>query len=267
MLATIVLVLPSQFSGGEVHVSHVKQRMEFDASPSSLVSTTILAWYTDVVHEVKPITSGFRLALAFNVIRKPNAEFTPKLLSPDKPLKELKRILRGWYHADENRAHNQRIEPPTKLAYVLDHQYSHANLSFDKLKGRDRSLVLTVKDACLGHGFHLGLGSLEFSEYGVAEGSRDPGDWKAPTRKKRWCSYDEFEEDECGELRLERVRRRSCKVRLISGPGGEILGGAKELAVEQELMGDGWDIFEELPPDDEDYGGYLGNVRGIIDLG
>ena len=35
-----------------------------------------------------------------------------------------------------------------KLIYLLDHDYSTANLRFDNLKGRDRLLGRYVKDAC-----------------------------------------------------------------------------------------------------------------------
>ncbi|KAF7292539.1 Protein kinase domain-containing protein [Mycena kentingensis (nom. inval.)] len=63
MFASIVIVLPSEFTGGDVHTSHSGVNAVFNSSDNSLTRTTALSWYTDVFHEVKPITSGYRLAL------------------------------------------------------------------------------------------------------------------------------------------------------------------------------------------------------------
>ena len=49
-------------------VSHASTTKTIDFSPNSLISTAVLAWYTDVKHEVKPVTSGYRLALTYNLI-------------------------------------------------------------------------------------------------------------------------------------------------------------------------------------------------------
>jgi preprotein translocase subunit SecG len=74
MFATIVVVLLSHFTGGRAHLSHGGISKVFDSGGSSLTKTTVLAWYTDVMHEIvsfyimasvpelsqkqKPVTSG-----------------------------------------------------------------------------------------------------------------------------------------------------------------------------------------------------------------
>lgn len=68
MFATIIIVLLSSYSGGQVHVSHSASSHLYDLAPSSASATSVLAWYTDVIHEVKPITSGYCLALSYNLI-------------------------------------------------------------------------------------------------------------------------------------------------------------------------------------------------------
>ncbi|KAG6805401.1 hypothetical protein H0H93_004866, partial [Arthromyces matolae] len=68
MFATAIIVLPSLYTGGEVHVSHSSTTKVLDFASHSLLSTALLAWYTDVVHEVKPLKSGYRLALSYNLI-------------------------------------------------------------------------------------------------------------------------------------------------------------------------------------------------------
>lgn len=258
MFATIVIVLPSEFSGGEVHVSHGKQQKVFDFSDENLLSTTVLSWYTDVVHEVKPITSGFRLALSYNLIHTPQAphgkasvSLPPRLPHLDEPMQRLERVLRGWKYADRHgveRATGQK--PPQKLAYLLEHEYSHANLSFDELKGRDANRMLSLRDVCARVGFQLGLGSLDYTETGYAVddgGGRDDG----------WDDDEDDEDDE--DVAMCEVEERSCVVQLISGPNGECWGREEELDMEEVMVANGY--WDKAGPDDQEYEGYQGNVR------
>ncbi|KAK0479768.1 hypothetical protein IW261DRAFT_1564423 [Armillaria novae-zelandiae] len=134
MFATIVVILPSRYEGGEVEVSHAgsSRRLTFDFASQSQSSTTVLAWYTDVHHEIKRVTSGYRLALTYNVIRPPSrgAELLPT--PPDVltiAVANLRRILD---------APNRR---PTFFAYMLSHQYSIDDLEgtgIEALKGGDK---------------------------------------------------------------------------------------------------------------------------------
>lgn len=68
MFATVVVLLPSAYTGGELIVSHTLQTKTIDFSQNSLLSTALLAWYTDIKHKVKPVTLGYRLALSYNLI-------------------------------------------------------------------------------------------------------------------------------------------------------------------------------------------------------
>ena len=69
MFGTMVIILPSEFEGGAVHLSHLNQRKVFNVGGlKSASETSILAWHSDVVHEVKPVTSGYRFALAYNLV-------------------------------------------------------------------------------------------------------------------------------------------------------------------------------------------------------
>lgn len=257
MFATIVVVLPSQFQGGEVHVSHGRRSKVFDASSGSLFTTTALAWYTDVVHEVKPVTSGFRLALSFNLIRNPSALAVPRAPSFDGAIQQLERVLKAWRHADADGTDPVTGESsPQKLAYILDHEYSEANLSFDQLKGRDLSLVQTLKDVCEQEGFQLGLGSLSYSQSGEAEGD----DYGRYGRRRGW--YGGYSESDAEDVTMGMVHSSSLTVQLIAGPRGECLGYSQELDTE-ELMVDE-DYWNEQDPDEKEYEGYQGNVRYSI---
>ncbi|KIM42413.1 hypothetical protein M413DRAFT_44730, partial [Hebeloma cylindrosporum] len=47
MFATVIIILPSPYTGGQVVVSHAATTKTLDFSEKSLLSTAALAWYTD----------------------------------------------------------------------------------------------------------------------------------------------------------------------------------------------------------------------------
>ncbi|EPQ57749.1 hypothetical protein GLOTRDRAFT_56168, partial [Gloeophyllum trabeum ATCC 11539] len=157
MFATVVIVLPSQFTGGEVHVSHGSLSKVLDCSATSGYETTILSWYTDVTHEVKPITSGYRLALAYNLMHTTTA-VGPALPSTDATADSLRHILRSWKHNQKN---EDKASAPSKLVYLLEHRYGQEGLKGSSLKGKDAHILSLLNRLAEEQGFHIGLASVE----------------------------------------------------------------------------------------------------------
>lgn len=54
--------------------SHKGESLTFKTSPTSEFGYSYAAWYADVSHEVKPVTSGYRLVLTYNLIHHESAE-------------------------------------------------------------------------------------------------------------------------------------------------------------------------------------------------
>lgn len=174
-------------------------------------------------------------------------------------MEQLERVLRAWKSADSHGLDPVTQEPPPqKLAYILDHEYSHANLSFDKLKGSDAGRVHNIRDVCNRVGFRIGLGSLHCTRTGVS--NDDVGYYE----RRHWHDEDDEDEDDSmgGGVSMAEVTDTTITVQLIAGPNGESLG-TKELLSEEELMVHE-EYWEEIDPDDEDYEGYQGNVRNTI---
>ena len=96
MYATVVVLLPSVYEGSEVHVSHAGVEKVFDFSAQSKFATALLAWFTDVTHDVKPVTSGYRLALSYNLIHTAPHATLPSVPAPDRSSAELRRVLENW---------------------------------------------------------------------------------------------------------------------------------------------------------------------------
>lgn len=136
MFATFVIILPSEFTGGEIHVSHGGEHMVFDNAKDSAFETTSLAWYTDVTHEVKAITSGYRLALSYHLIDTSPGITSPHLPSDHSSLQHLHEIFSRWLNNEY---------PPLKVnqavGYVFIHQYSNSSLEDSIFKGKDQHVA------------------------------------------------------------------------------------------------------------------------------
>ncbi|KIY52541.1 hypothetical protein FISHEDRAFT_23449, partial [Fistulina hepatica ATCC 64428] len=73
MVGSLVLVLPTVHQGGQLALRHNDQEWQYDSaaalSPIQGVEPKIgyVAFYSDVEHEVLPVTSGFRITLTYNL--------------------------------------------------------------------------------------------------------------------------------------------------------------------------------------------------------
>ena len=68
MFGSLVVCLPSKFTGGALVTQHQDRQVTFDWS-----STQWAAFYSDVKHEVLPVTSGHRITLTYNLYHAPAA--------------------------------------------------------------------------------------------------------------------------------------------------------------------------------------------------
>ncbi|KAJ7089502.1 hypothetical protein C8R43DRAFT_833568, partial [Mycena crocata] len=164
MFATIIIVLPSDHSGGQVRVSHGTKKATFDAAASSPVDYFVLAWYTDVKHEVLPITAGFRLALSYKLIHTARNTLPPSIPDSNTAVADLTTVLRNW----DQGLYDDDV---SQVAYILDHEYSTKSLKRASLKGADAHLIAVLVRICkkeaLDLKFHLAC--VEHTVSGMAD--------------------------------------------------------------------------------------------------
>lgn len=246
MFATIIVVLPSKFTGGEAHLSHSGLSAVYDSSSGSTYKTTIMAWYTDVTHEIKPITSGHRLALAYNLVHS-RQSLRPVLSSNKVFVDRVRNALRAW---NENEGHM-----PEKLLYLLDHKYSQANLRGSALKGADDHTVCILGLIAKELNFHLGLANVECHLSGVGDDEDGYGE------RDCYTSDEEADEPYHRPVSFGEVSDRDVQIKSFVDLDGNKIADSLEFDEEKEIIpADFVEDIESGPHDKEDYEGYMGNV-------
>ena len=253
MFATVVILLPSPYTGGQVHVSHASSAKILDMSATSLLSTSILAWYTDVRHEVKPITSGYRLALSYNLIHSSPGAPKPSLPDMSTALMHLRHVLRKW------RKGVYEIEADRDIiAYLLKHEYSAANLASGAktLKGEDAHKAANLKSIAEEQGVMVCLANLSYHVLGAADDDFGHHDYGS---KRGRYGYDSDDHDEGVPSMAEVIEKTFSINNIVDLEGNELLGAKSALYIEESnVIPD--EPFEDVEPDDTDYEGYMGNV-------
>lgn len=163
MFGTLVMVLPSAHRGGELIVRHAGREVVVDLSGDEVSEIAFAAFYADCEHEVRPIASGNRVCLIFNLVQTRAASGRgAQLTAPDYE----SQIAQAAALLERALA---RGGATTKIAWLLEHQYSPAGLAFSALKSADaaRAKLLVAAAAQANCVVHLGIVHIE--ESGPAE--------------------------------------------------------------------------------------------------
>jgi hypothetical protein len=171
MFGTLVIALPSAFAGAALvvrHAGHEKVVLQGAGDPETLQWA---AFYADCQHEVKPLLQGHRAVLVYSLVRHGGPLPEPPQCDPT--IAALQDLLSDWADGDDG---------PVKLVMPLEHQYSLAELAFDKLKGQDAAMASALLAAARPDEFAVRLATYAQTESGSAEevyyGRRSR--WEAP---------------------------------------------------------------------------------------
>ncbi|MDL2358608.1 MAG: 2OG-Fe(II) oxygenase [Pseudomonadota bacterium] len=164
MFATLVIVLPSVYAGGELLIRHRDREVCLPLACPDPSDAAFVAFYADCVHEVRPVTSGTRLTLIYNLIRSGNAGAASPPQYP-RELAALAAMLSRWAGALDTGVDDL----PQKLVYPLEHAYSAAELGFHSLKNADAAAAKVLAAATELAGCDLYLAQVAIEESGSAE--------------------------------------------------------------------------------------------------
>jgi hypothetical protein len=200
MFGTLLLVLPSPHEGGELVLRHAARDVALDLCGTEVSELTFAAFYADCEHEVLPVTAGHRVCLVYNLLQKRHKGKGHKpqpLVAPDY-------AVETDAAADLLEQTFARAEAPAKIAWLLEHEYSPAGLSFAALKNADAARANLLAQAASRTDCALHLGIVHIEDYGSAEYWGDDGprpfggstwDWYADDEEEHGyeCETDDFE--------------------------------------------------------------------------
>jgi hypothetical protein len=182
MVGTLVVSLPSAHTGGELVVEHGGESVTYRTSKEEL---SFVAFYADCRHQVKPVKSGYRVTLTLNLLAAGETG-----AQGAGPVGDLAHCLTGHFTTPATRRYGRAdLDPPNRLVFLLDHEYTQRGLNWNRLKGADAERAALLRAAAERAGCEAVLALAEVKET-----------WDAwPSDGEAWDDYgyyDEEDEDE-----------------------------------------------------------------------
>ena len=133
MIGTLVVTLPSSYTGGELIVERGEELKAYRGSRAAL---SLVAFYADCRHEVLPVKSGYRITLTYNLLLRGD---TSRREGDAGTVAELTSLLREHFATPAPRYYGgQPTDVPKRLVYLLDHEYTAARAELGQAQGRRR---------------------------------------------------------------------------------------------------------------------------------
>ena len=267
MFGSLVVCLPSPHEGGEVVVKHCGEKKVFSTSSAA---QSFVCWYSDVSHEVLPVTAGYGWVLTYNLAIDPAVE-RPSATLQRSETAALRDVLQRWLAGSENGSRDLEY-----VYHVLDHDYTEANMSLRGLKTRDLAQVQVLKDLAAELPIDVFLALLEKEEQGDCTVEYDHYDhWGGGRRyTEKYNKYDSEDGSEDGSEDvseaesdnfhpLDEVFDMQHRIKkLIDLDGREVMSGLP-LDEDHILQNDCFDGADA----EEEFEGYMGNsVRASREL-
>jgi predicted 2-oxoglutarate/Fe(II)-dependent dioxygenase YbiX len=259
MVGTLVVTLPSRFTGGELVVGHNEERQAYLGSKTALA---LVAFYADCRHEVLKVTSGYRITLTYNLLLHGDAS-RPE--GDDGTASELADLLREHFSTPVPRYYGDpATDPPNRLVYLLDHEYTPRGLTWRRLKGADArrvSLLRTAADRAGGEAV-LALADVR-TTHGAFPVHEAHDYWDL---KNYWYDEDEDEDsggESDGEYDIQDLIDSQVTLTHWTGPDGTGLEETSLRANRTEVCAS--TPAGALTPYSSEYEGYMGNYGNTLD--
>ena len=224
-------------------VRHKERVARLDLRCEEPSDIAFAAFYADCVHEVLPVTAGYRLALVYNLVRpgRGGPPEPPHYAAQENAVADL---LRQWTEALRSPGGGK----PKKLIYPLEHAYTTAELSFQRLKGADAGIARVVAAAASRAGCDVHLALVSIAEDGSAEHTSYSGSRRGRSR------YDDGDDN---EFEVIEVDNRDVSASEWRRPDGA-LSPLTVIPIEDDEVSPPT-AFEDLDPDEQHFHEATGN--------
>jgi hypothetical protein len=259
MVATLVVTLPSSYAGGELLVGHNEEWKAYRGSKTVL---SLVAFYADCRHEVLKVKSGYRITLTYNLLL--DGDTTPPA-GDDAAVAALANLLSEHFATPAPRyTHGSATETPSRLVYLLDHEYTPRGLGWRRLKGADTSRAALLREAAERAGCEAILALADVKTTHSA--FEDDEGYEYRSWDDEDVDDDEYDGDEggdAGSYSIQELIDSEVTLTHWTGPDGVRLEetslpvGYGEVCASTES--------DSLTPFDSQYEGYMGNWGNTLD--
>lgn len=255
MVGSLVVGLPSTFAGGALAVQHRGETANYRGSKKAL---SLVAFYSDCRHQVRPVTAGYRIVLTYNLVRRDGGVASQVAPNPG--------LVAGLV-----RCLDEHFDPAgarDRLVYLLDHEYTPRGLDWSHLKGGDISRAAALRAAAEAGSCEVVLALADIHETWSAYGPDDRQSWYGRSRYRGWDSWDDDDDDESGrdegeDYDLEELIDSEITLdHWTDSAAGTVAGvglpvGSDEVCATTDS--------DDLSPYKSEYEGYMGNWGNTLD--
>ncbi|CAD6588710.1 MAG: hypothetical protein ASARMPRED_003700 [Alectoria sarmentosa] len=164
-LGKLLIRLPAAHEGGDLLATYGGETKTFSTETSCFWGYSYFAWYSDVTLELKPLGSGYRLMLEYDLI-VPSPAKRPRLAHLYKEKEKLRDVLTAWNDSVKKDEVTQKSNFPTLLAYICDSHYTSQSLNLNVLQGNDLLRAACLKDLCSQIGMGLYIANIDRTHSG-----------------------------------------------------------------------------------------------------
>jgi hypothetical protein len=258
MVATLVVTLPSEHTGGELVVHHLGEATAYRGLPDRV---SLVAFYADCRHEVRPVTSGRRITLTYNLLLHGD----PVGRVPDEvTIAEVAAALREHFSSPVRRPYRDVAgDPPARLVFLLDHEYTARGLGWSRLKGDDAGRATLLRAAADAAGCTAVLGLTEIQE--TWEAAEPDHGYRTHRRYRDGAAVEDDGDGQDGDdgYEVDELLDSSTRLTLwtddVGADGAEISLGVDAAEVCAATPS------SDLRPFESQYEGYMGNYGNTVD--
>ena len=146
MLASMVVVLPSEHTGGDLLVFHRGESKKFCSSEEAN-DLNFFAFYSDCPHQLKEVAEGHRVALSYQLFTETSSNKKQPLPIDKIALEDIKKKITSYFKKtirpgkrEEFLLSKSQDKYPIKnqkFVFLLNHEYTPKGMGADALKGID----------------------------------------------------------------------------------------------------------------------------------
>jgi len=264
MVASLVVTLPSAFTGGSLVVEHRGETAVYRASPRAL---SFVAFYADCRHEIKPVRTGHRIALTYNLLLRGGDVTDPAPASPA-TVGAVAGCLPEHFATPTPRRSSggAGAAPPNRLVYLLDHEYTERGIGWARLKGNDAARAAVLRAAADRAGCDVVLALADVHE----TWSCFEDDWDDRSHRS-WDDDNDDDEDDDGSTgggdldgyTLDELVDWDITLTKWVGTSGEDVDPIVTVVSDDELCATTPSVA--LQPYQSQYEGYMGNYGNTMD--